>query len=105
MIHLVWLFFVLLALLGALLPSPPGPWLDRAMHFFGIGSLGARGTLVLLFGLVALVGFAADVLLDRVADIATPWRLLDAAALGIGVALVLLALLSRVVGRHGPDID
>lgn len=105
MIHLVWLVPAALAIVAALLPQPPGPWLDRAMHFFGIGSLGARGSLTLLFGLIALFGAGADLLLSRHTGIATTWRILDAAAIGAGAALVVLALISRIAGRDQTRID
>jgi hypothetical protein len=82
---------------------PPGAWLETALHFFGIGSVDPRRTLVALLAFVAAFGAAADMALELWAPaIATHWRQLDAAAIGLGAALLVLAIIAKASAPVAP---
>jgi hypothetical protein len=93
---LIWLAPAALAVLASAWPRPPSAWFERVLHFFGINSVDPRRTLVALLAFFAAFGAAADMALELWAPvIATHWRQLDAAAIGLGAALLLLAIIAK----------
>jgi hypothetical protein len=88
-------FFALLALLSALSPVAPGRWLDSLLHVFGIGAVSARSTAFSLWLVASLVAAGAGFALSQLSQLEPPFVALDAAAIGLAAALLLLWLASR----------
>lgn len=87
--------FALLALLSALAPTPPGAWFDKALHLFGIGAVSARATAISLWFVSALVSAGAGFFLANYTTLSTATVVVDSAAAGLGLSLLLVWLASR----------
>ena len=101
---LLWLAPAAAAVLISAWPRAPGAWLEAALHFFGIDSVDPRRTLAALLAFVAAFGAAADMALELWAPaIESHWRQLDAAAIGLGAALLVLAIIARASAPAAVD--
>ena len=91
-VWLVWTVPVLLAIAVAARRAAPGRWLDRLFHFFGIGAIDGRRALICALVIIAVIGWGTDAILARATALGSPWRQLDALAIGAIVALSVLML-------------
>lgn len=91
-IWLVWTVPILLAIAVAARRSAPGPWLDRLLHFFGVGAIDSRRAAICALVIVAVIGWATDAILAQATALDAPWRQLDGLGIGAIVALSVLLL-------------
>jgi hypothetical protein len=89
---LIWTAPILAAIAAAASSRPPGRWLDRLFHVFGIGGIDGRRAAIAGLVILAVVGFGTDAVLTLATTLETPWRQLDAFAAGAAAALSTLML-------------
>lgn len=96
--------FALIALLCALAPTAPGPWFDKVLHIFGIGSVSARRAALTLWILSTIACAGAGAMLDHFTNLTPVLVAIDAAAIGLAFSFVIIKLASPK-GRGTSLID